>query len=227
MPATTYDPGYDEVREGQQVFRRLLDATAWPGKVELLPPTRVSPPPPWPAAVAQIARTLLDSQVNFAVHGIDYENLSDYLVSNTGARLAPLQSASYVIAGRPVVGLDVSSLHPGTLLEPDRGATLLLACAFVVDLDDRLPTSNRQDGSPSAAVPLDRGAVVMSLRGRGIAERRSLVVDQETARVMQRLSEREDEYPLGVDLILADGAGRVASLPRTTRWQREASTWDM
>jgi alpha-D-ribose 1-methylphosphonate 5-triphosphate synthase subunit PhnH len=223
----SYDPGFDEVRESQQVFRRLLDATAWPGKITRLPATRVSPPAPWPAAMAQIAKTLLDSQVTFTVHGVDRENLAGYLVTNTGARPAPLETASYVIAGRPVAGLDVSSLYPGTLLEPDRGATLLLACDYLANDEHRPSTSGDQNGWLHTENLSSNGdVVVLSLQGRGIAERRELVIDRDTAFVLERLSERGVEYPLGVDLILADRAGRVVSLPRTTRWSKETFRWD-
>jgi alpha-D-ribose 1-methylphosphonate 5-triphosphate synthase subunit PhnH len=33
------DPRFDQVREAQRVFRLVLDATAWPGKVHALPRT--------------------------------------------------------------------------------------------------------------------------------------------------------------------------------------------
>ena len=221
----TYDPGFDEVREGQQVFRKLLNATAWPGTIEILLTTRVSALTPWPHTILQIARTLLDAQVTFAVHSDDGDALADYLVSNAGARRVPLAKASYVIAGHPLGGLDVMSLHAGTLLEPDRGATLLLACDELAN-DEHRSSLRQQNGSeragPSAS---DRTGVAITLRGRGIADRRVLLVDQAVASVLARLSERDDEYPLGVDLILADQVGRIVSLPRTTRWSKEAVQW--
>jgi alpha-D-ribose 1-methylphosphonate 5-triphosphate synthase subunit PhnH len=221
----TYDPGFDEVRESQRVFRRLLEASAWPGKVEKLPATRVSPPPSWPAAVIQVARTLLDSQVTFAVHGEAGPSLFDYLRTNTGARPAPLPQASYVIAGPPLAALDVAALHPGTLLEPDRGATVLLACELVLDRPEQPGQPPRPNGSAHPAGRFASDLVALNLRGRGIADRRTLVVDRDTAAALARLAEREDEYPLGVDLILADHAGRLVSLPRTTRWSKEAIAW--
>jgi alpha-D-ribose 1-methylphosphonate 5-triphosphate synthase subunit PhnH len=221
----TYDPGFDPVGEAQQVFRRLLNATAWPGRIERLPATRVAPPAPWPPAIAQIARTLLDAQVSFAVPGAVGASLSDYLVTNTGARAAPLASASYVIAGAPLAALAVSDLYPGTLLEPDRGATLVLACDFVVGPTEPPGQPGVSNGSLQLATAYQSAAVVLALRGRGVAERATLRVDPATAAVMEQLAERGDEYPLGVDLILADPAGRIASLPRTTGWSKEGFGW--
>ena len=223
IPAAIYDPGFDAVRESQRVFRMLLDATAWPGKIVRLPVTRVSPPPPWPAAVAQIAQTLLDVQVTFSVHGVDGGSLTDYLVVNTGARPAPLETAGYVIAGAPLSALDVSALHPGTLLEPDRGATLLLACDYLAVDEYRPHPTGVPNGSLHAetASP-DHNVVALALSGRGIAGRRALLVDTDAAAAMERLAERGDEYPLGIDLILTDSSGQIVSLPRTTHWSKEA-----
>jgi alpha-D-ribose 1-methylphosphonate 5-triphosphate synthase subunit PhnH len=222
-----YDPGFDQVRESQQVFRQLLDATAWPGKIAQLPASRVTPPLPWPAAVAQIAQTLLDVQVTFSVHGADGEALTDYLLTNTGARTAPLESASYVIAGPPAIGLDVHALYPGTLPEPDRGATLLLACDYLADDVSRSSPSVDQNGAlHHEHSSSDHDVTVLSLRGRGIAGRQALAIDRDTATLMERLAERGIEYPLGVDLILADRAGHIVSLPRTTRWSKETIRWD-
>jgi alpha-D-ribose 1-methylphosphonate 5-triphosphate synthase subunit PhnH len=220
-----YDPGFDDVRESQQVFRRLLDATAWPGRIEVLPGSRVSPPEGWPAAIVQLARTLLDAQVTFAVHGLDGASLTDYVVVNTGARSAPIERASYVVAGHPFDRLAVSAINPGTLLEPDRGATLILACPVAIDevtppTFDVEPNGARRDQEHPK-----HDTAVLSLRGRGIADERSLQIDRAIANVLRRISEREDEYPLGVDVILADPAGRIVSLPRTTRWSMEASPW--
>jgi alpha-D-ribose 1-methylphosphonate 5-triphosphate synthase subunit PhnH len=167
----------------------------------------------------------LDSQVTFATHGADGQSLNDYLVVNTGARPATIERASYVLAGEPLDRLPVSAIHPGTLLEPDRGATLILACSVVTDDGDVASRGLDQNGTRGDAAVNVRETTVLSLQGRGIAGRRSLVVDGAVASVLRRLSEREDEYPLGVEVILADPDGRVVSLPRTTRWTMEVATW--
>lgn len=221
------DPEFDEVREGQQAFRHLLNAMAWPGEVEMLPPTRVEPPPPWPASLVQVARSLLDAQVTFAVHGRGAEPLSRYLAVNAGARPAPLEKAEYVLAGPPLDSLDVWSLCSGTLLAPDRGATLLLACPFLVGDEGCRGAPGRNGREAVTMEDGEKGAALMALSGRGVRDQRHLVVDEDTARLMERLAARNDEYPLGIDLILVDGSGRMASLPRTTRWRREVQEWAM
>lgn len=95
------DPRFDQVREAQRVFRLVLDAAAWPGKVNALPPTELRPPSPWPAGLVQLARTLLDAQVTCAVVGEGDEALTRYLALNTGARVVSPERAEYVLAGRP------------------------------------------------------------------------------------------------------------------------------
>jgi alpha-D-ribose 1-methylphosphonate 5-triphosphate synthase subunit PhnH len=201
-----HDPRFDEVEEGQRVFRQLVDALSWPGKVGRLPPSRVEPPAPWSAALAQVARALLDAQVTFAVHGRGDEALTRYLAVNAGARPASPDEAEYVLVGRPTAGLDVAALRPGTALAPDQSTTLLVECEILLD-------------APSA------GAAILTLRGRGVAGERRLAVDNGVADLLGRLAAREDEYPLGIDVVLVGRAGAVAALPRTTSHRREVPAW--
>ncbi len=219
-----HDPNFDEVREAQVVFRKVLDAMAWPGKVVDLPKAAVRPPAPWPASVAQVARTLLDAQVTFTVQGENSEGLSRYLTTNTGSPPASVNNADYVFAEPSIDELALWNLNPGTLLSPEDSATLVLACRVVSD-PGRSPVLSAS--TAVAATDLENWPIAISLRGRGIRGRRSIVVDQQASRVLQELAAMEHEYPLGVDVILVDGAGCLVGLPRTTRWQKEGALWDM
>lgn len=207
-----HDPAFDEEREAQQAFRVVLEAMAWPGRPGVLPPSRVAPPPPWPPSAAQVARTLLDAQVRFAVCGDGSEPLTRYLAVNTGAQPVLPEAADYVVAGPPLTALDPMALSPGTALDPDRGATLLLAC-------ERIRASDGAASRPEAGPGL-------ILRGRGIAGRRLLWLAEPEADCLRRLAARRDEYPLGIDVVLVDATGRVVALPRTTSWG-EAPSWAM
>jgi alpha-D-ribose 1-methylphosphonate 5-triphosphate synthase subunit PhnH len=74
-------------------------------------------------------------------------------------------------------------------------------------------------------LPLAAGAAVLALRGRGIAAERRLAVDHGVAHLLGRLAAREDEYPLGIDVVLVGRTGAVAALPRTTAYRREVPAW--
>jgi alpha-D-ribose 1-methylphosphonate 5-triphosphate synthase subunit PhnH len=208
-----HDPAFDDVFEAQQVFRLLLDAVAWPGKVNLLPPTRVQPPAPWPPHLIQVGRTLLDGQVTFAVHGPNAARAIRYLEVNTGARPRPLEAASFVLALPPYDDLDVAALTPGSLIAPERSATLVLGCHAVA--------------SPTAPGGVAVGLAAVTLHGRGVRPGQQLVVDEAVLGVLHAVAERHDEYPMGVDVILVDSGGHVVGLPRTTRWRGEAKLWAM
>ena len=196
------DPRFDQVGEAQRLFRLVLDAMAWPGKVNPLPPSGLRPPPPWPSGLVQVARTLLDAQVAFAAVGVGDEALTRYLALNTGARVVAPDRADYVLAGRPFERLDVAGLSAGTLAAPEGGATLLVA-----------------------AETLENGPARLRLSGRGVPGERVLALDEPTARLLVRVAAREDEYPLGLDAIVVDACGRVAALPRTTRIRLREAAW--
>ncbi len=219
-----HDPDFDEVREAQVVFRKVLDAMAWPGKVIALPRATVRPPQPWPASVVQVARTLLDNKVTFAVHGENSEALSRYLTVNTGSAQAPANEAGFVFAQPTIDGLAIWNLNAGTLLSPDDSATLVLACRTLSDPEH---SPALRAAGPDESTDRDSVPVAICLRGRGIRGQRTIVVDQRACRVLQELAAMEHEYPLGIDVILADEAGHVAGLPRTTRWQKEGTLWAM
>jgi alpha-D-ribose 1-methylphosphonate 5-triphosphate synthase subunit PhnH len=204
------DPNFDDARAAQRAFRQLLDAMAWPGKINPLAPAGLAPPQPWSPSIAQIARTLLDAAVTFAVHGANAELMERYIAANCGARVAAAASAEYVLAGPPFVGLDVASLPGGTPTAPGDGATLIVACAQL---------SPGAEGRAGA-----EGSTQLMLRGRGVRETRGLIVDTATARLLQAVAAREDEYPLGLDVLLV-GASHVAALPRTTTWRTKVPAW--
>jgi alpha-D-ribose 1-methylphosphonate 5-triphosphate synthase subunit PhnH len=220
-----HDNAFDEVREAQIVFRRVLDAMSWPGKVVDLPTGSLRGLAPWPISLLQVARTLLDAQVRFSVHGINSDELARYLAVNTGAINAPSTGqVDFVFAGAPLEKLGLGALHPGHLLSPDDSATLVLACQFLQD-----PSQN-PDSSSSDIASLPGGKarnISLTLRGRGVRGERTLVVDYSAGVVLLNLAAMEYEYPLGIDVVLTDEGGRVAGLPRTTRWQKEGVSWAM
>lgn len=187
------------------MFRVLAEASCWPGRLVALPPARVLPPSPWLPALVQVARTLLDAQVTVAVVGPSAEALGHYFAVNAGVPLAAVDAADFVVAAAPF-DLDVTALRPGTALAPDASSTLLVACAHLA-----------ANGTGSG----------FDLSGRGILGEQRLVVDDAVAGLLGRVSAREDEYPLGIDVILVAPTGLVAALPRTSRWRRRVPTWAM
>jgi alpha-D-ribose 1-methylphosphonate 5-triphosphate synthase subunit PhnH len=86
----------------------------------------------------------------------------------------------------------VSSAKPGTLISPHTGATIIGAVESV------------EEAGP------------LSLTGPGIEFSRSLGVHPAPDWVQPR-AEKNGEFPMGVDMLLAAANGDVVALPRTTQ----------
>lgn len=168
--------------DGQRrVFRLLLEAWAYPGTiVELAPWCGDSD-----AALAVLA-CLADAAAALCdAHGL----LADADRSRLGAAPAPVHAAQFVLAdaARPPDGLAPDC---GSLLAPERGATLVLRCR-----------------------ELGAGAT-LALRGPGIAGTATLAVSG-VHPAWWAARAAWCRFPLGVDLVLCAGT-RLACLPRTT-----------
>lgn len=106
---------FDAVFDSQRVFRRLLEATASPGKLFVLPPFEDCSP------TDSIARALLDHETTFHVVG---ENEGNFTLA-TGARYAPLHEADFVFVHEP--GRVALDMKRGELEWPELGATAVYA----------------------------------------------------------------------------------------------------
>lgn len=177
----TFDPVFDS----QRVFRCLLQATATPGRLFVLPPTGVS-------ALESVALTLLDHEVAFCTIG--GEAWEDRIAGATGARFAPPPEADFALISGGDSGGTLARLRRGTLERPESGSTAVYAVER-----------------------LDFGPLALELSGPGIPGERTLGVEGLPAGEVRAIRESRADYPLGVDVYLVDGAGRVAGLPRSTR----------
>jgi len=178
---------FDAVFDSQRVFRCVLQATAQPGKLFTLPPTEAAPP-------ETVALALLDHEVTFCAVGEGAREVGQRLVRETGSRVVPLPEADFaMISGGDSDGA-VLNLSRGTLERPEAGATAVYAV-------ERLGT----------------GPLTLGLSGPGISGERTLGVEGLSSREAEAIRESRVDYPLGVDVYLVDGAGRVAGLPRSTR----------
>ncbi len=207
---------FDMVHDAQDVYRRLLDAMARPGKINDLGPVREKIPPEAALApgLAVMALTLLDGEVSFAVLSQAPEAAERYLKWSTRSRPAPLTEADYIFVDKHLNAGETAALlqgaKRGTLLRPDQSATLFLAVTRLA--------------APGEGVP---GTIHLRLKGPGIpGERPGAVVGLPRLWIAGRC-QVNSEYPLGIDMVLVDSAGRIMALPRTTTVEEGAPVWDM
>lgn len=178
MHTPPYTPAEQRDRE---TFLALMWALSYPGTIYTLPAAGDAP-------LALIATALLDLETSFFTP----DPALQARLAQTGARALPPEHAAYHFypALGPADMPHVAAASPGSMLYPDRAATLVIGCA----LDD--------SGPP------------FTLRGPGIngahtARVGGLPPDFWTQR------QRAARYPLGWDVFLVDSL-RVLGLPRTT-----------
>lgn len=205
------------VHYSARVFRQLLDALARPGTL-----TTLEDPAAYDLVDEAVAAAIADARVNkfalwalaslidgeqtFTLHGAEGWLTSDHalvswLISRTGATLAtPHKAAMALFAEGSGVGR-LSELSPGTLLEPELGATAFLCVESITN---------------------DEGDLRLELHGPGIAESALVGVTGLRAGDLDAIKATRRELPLGVDVFLIDRAGHCLGLPRTTRISERA-----
>lgn len=173
--------------EAQRAFRALLRAASRPGELCELPDAPGGPG-------ERLLRALLDQEVSFcAGSGADPEALEGRLCAATGARIAPLAEADFVLL-EEAAGGSLPAMKAGTLECPEEGATAVRAVRR-----------------------LGAGGLALTLSGPGVPGERELRVDGLDVQDVEDIRASRVGYPLGVDLYLVDESGRVAGLPRSTR----------
>jgi alpha-D-ribose 1-methylphosphonate 5-triphosphate synthase subunit PhnH len=191
---------FDKVFDTQRIYRLVLDAMARPGKLNSLPVVSINPPSGLSQYAAAAALTLLDSETGFCVLP-DNQMIVDYLLLNTGAASCPLTVAEFIIVIGATAGLELSDVCRGTLISPEKGATLII-------MVDRLATAA---GTGSK----------LTLRGPGIKGEAILYISGLNKSILEAIASLNQEYPLGVDVVYVDHAGTVACVPRSSslRWE--------
>ena len=135
-------------------------------------------------------------------------NLSAELHSLTLCRESELDTADYIFLSSEMnygsMEQILRNVRHGTYADPQTSATVLLLCTRI------------------------EGEDVMTLRGPGIKEKKTLKVYPYIKRVIGVYHRLNIEYPLGVDLIFADEEGNILGIPRLVKMEeQEEESWHM
>ncbi len=177
--------------DNHRCFRVLLQAMSRPGEVFNLPDAVADAS----EALLRLLAALLDQQSGYCLLEANPE-LEQQLQLRTGARPVSAEAADFLLAPAGSSHGQLRNAKPGRLEYPDEGATILYAVAEL--------------GAGCAASGL-------TLSGPGIKKRnhpRILGLDN---RELGWLKEINSAYPLGVDAVFVDRAGRLLCIPRSTR----------
>lgn len=197
-----------EILRMQRAFRAVLNAMARPGIVTgmPLPPTETVRYPGVSASLATLIDMFVDQATTFSLvpgfDGFDTERaLSTAIAAETHARIESADAAAFIVVPRAMCGERieeaVAAACGGSFESPEAGATVLVECGVVAT-----------GGEDSPAVQW------VSIEGPGVKD--SHVFGTDCVDWIWARNRRSDEFPCGIDIILTDGCGRVAAVPRTS-----------
>jgi alpha-D-ribose 1-methylphosphonate 5-triphosphate synthase subunit PhnH len=196
------ETSYDQVFDAQEHYRLLLDAMARPGTINVLPRMSLMAPPALTGAAALVGFALLNADVSFYADGEAADVVTRYLVVNTAARPESPDKADLVFAAGTASEVLLADMKKGTLPYPDEGATL------VISVEALASEAQALGGRPYLA---------LTLEGPGIRGKRTFFITGLSRELVSGLQQCNQEFPLGIDLILTDPGYRIACIPRSSR----------
>jgi alpha-D-ribose 1-methylphosphonate 5-triphosphate synthase subunit PhnH len=207
----------DKVHDLQAAFRTMIAVHSFPGRILSVRGILdgVDADLSLPPHLCLPAMTLLDAETGFAVASGKSGEQSRLVSQLTYARPLPPAEADFLLAeaGDEFVLAVLEAAKEGTLENPHEGATVIMEVAGMASDDPANAEDARSDGREDVDWP------EWVLTGPGIETERRLKVAGSPFWAEAR-TERNREFPLGVDILLLDASGLIAALPRTTRMMR-------
>jgi alpha-D-ribose 1-methylphosphonate 5-triphosphate synthase subunit PhnH len=172
----------------QRIFRRLMTACAYPGRLADLSDSGAT-------ALSAVLATLLDGEVSLADPNA---RVAEHDWPRLEARRSPPETADFIVCDGAVAPPTAPAFAPrlGTLENPERSATLILCVAQLSEDTDH--------------------AQPIHLEGPGIEGRRRLAVTGLDPAWLSARADWVADFPLGLDCLLVDPQ-RAVFLPRTTQ----------
>lgn len=178
---------FDEVFDGQKVFRVILEVMSNPGRI-LSIKDQIEKIPGEDSALVAIAITLLDNEVSFNTCGDD--KLENTISLLSLSKKAELSEADFIFV-KNIEELENSIRNGkcGTLLDPHKSASVIVKVLENFDCE-------------------------LGLYGAGIKDTLYEKFPKEVERAIKIRDEQEYEYPQGIDFIFVTEYGRIFSIPR-------------
>ena len=182
----------DPVHDGQGIFRRLLDAFAYPGRTVELAADLEGPAPLAPATTA-VLLALLDHDTPLFLSGsLDRPGVCDFVRFHAGTPLVAHAEGAAFAAVQSSELLPLDRFEPGTDTYPDRSATVVVQVEALT------------------------GGVPTAWRGPGIADANEASIVGLPAGLWTAWRANNALFPCGVDLVFTCGRAAIA-LPRSVR----------
>ncbi|MGB0723268.1 MAG: phosphonate C-P lyase system protein PhnH [Gammaproteobacteria bacterium] len=184
----------DPTLQSQQVFRRVLEAMAHPGRIVEVGGVP-APPRGLSIATTAVCLTLLDFETPVWL-APDAEDAREYLGFHCHSPITQRPGAArFAVIPAGHTDLELGLFNAGSDEHPENSTTVILGV-------DRLANGP--------------GEGALRLSGPGIETETVLNVEGLTRHVWNQVRANHDLFPRGLDFILTTGA-QLAALPRTTR----------
>ncbi|MCG8323394.1 MAG: phosphonate C-P lyase system protein PhnH [Cytophagales bacterium] len=192
------ETNYDKVFQSQEHFRLIMDSMANPGKLNRLK-ADIHGISPLNNASILIGFALMNSDVTFFIQDHD-EDITDYFIDNTSAKPASAEKADFLyLSGKKANIGAVEIAKEGSLEYPEKGAFLVLEAERISE-------------------QILEGSVELVLKGPGVNGSKKVFVLGVSPELLQIVSLKNKEYPLGVDTLLTDEEGQLLCLPRSNQF---------
>ncbi|EHQ89975.1 phosphonate C-P lyase system protein PhnH [Desulfosporosinus youngiae] len=188
----------DLVHDIQAAYRKTLDSMSRPGLISNIrnQADKVNIESGCLNSTLVMVMMLLDTEVKFKVYSEREAEINKLINQLTYAKATEAESANYILVLKDSKPEDFEKAfrkaYPGDLLDPHAAATIIVEAESLSN--DRM----------------------LTLTGPGIANERYINVKTIDDWVDLR-SEKNSEYPLGIDLIFTDPNDNILCLPRTTQ----------
>lgn len=178
---------FDEVFDGQKVFRIVLEGMSNPGRVLSIKEQAQKMYGENPAFLA-LAMTLLDNEVSFFTCG--NQKISEDISLLTLAKETAVEDADYIFVEKEEDLKNVlEKAKIGTLADPQQSATILVKTG--TDFGSNL-----------------------AIYGAGVDQTMQLTVPEVVKTALRLRDEQVYEYPQGVDFIFVTEDERILCIPR-------------
>lgn len=188
---------YDQVFDAQQHYRLILDSMARPGKINTFPALHLDYPEGINRASILIALSLLNTDAGFAALFAYEGAIADYIALHTSAVKAPLAEADFIFIPQNFGSGFIEDLKVGTLPYPEDSATIVA------------------DASAISITPAPN-ALELILKGPGVDGTTTVYVADLNPDLLEELKIQNEEFPLGIDLIVTDAEANLICIPRST-----------
>ncbi len=218
----------DRVHDIQQVFRKLVTASAFPGKSVCLAKeiARVGNGFKDVPDFLLLALTLLDAEVAYAYPGAsaDAVQLISQMTYSTASEAADSHFV-FIDKTSEAAAETLLQMRRGTLMDPQLGATAFLHVVKAADTAPSEAPRTKPWASGKSPVPDEEGKehlrqelLRLTLSGPGIPDSRKVFITAPVAwgSWLEARNTSVREFPLGIDLFLIDDSWNMISIPRTT-----------